>query len=212
MAKRYKKNTKNKKPLLLVIVVIIIIIATCLIIYSIKKSNILSDTFKEVEEHNNLDKTTDVFISNEEKGLNLENENLTDGADVNNLNISLSADVFILKDLNNDVLSKLSEQLENAELLKVQYQLKDLENGNIYLYYKLEEKLMEVKVDIKEKNILTITEYKDDELIDKNQIDENLSENIVNDFEENKELINEGKMLNIIITDTEVIMNTSYII
>ena len=71
---------------------------------------------------------------------------------------------------------------------------------------------MEVKVDIKEKNILTITEYKDDELIDKNQIDENLSENIVNDFEENKELINEGKMLNIIITDTEVIMNTSYII
>lgn len=205
MAKRYKKRAKKVKPLLLIIIVIAFLL--CLAIYLVCNK----DTYIVYDE-NQTDRITEKTETNDQikKGDKIEPEK--EGEGEGDKSIGLSSSLMAPEELNKDVVSNLNEQLGEAELVKLQYQLVDLDNGTIYLYYKVNsKKLMEVKIDVNEKSIVSFEEYKDEELLNKNRIQDNLHEDIAKDFEEGKDLLSEGKVLNIIITDTEVILNTSYV-
>lgn len=191
MAKRYKeRSNKNKKTIIVIIAIIVVIIVVFFLIdnkreKTININNIPIESINETLEYDNNE-------VEEEK----------------NCNIKLSSNLIVPEELNKDVLSSIGQ---NAELIKLQYKLINLENGEIELFYKVEGKIIKIKVNIKEKSIVNITEIKDDELMKKSKIQDNIKEDIENYYEENEELLNDEKVLNIIITDTEIILNITYI-
>lgn len=160
----------------------------------------------EVKNNDNIYNSTINEVNNTEKDyteteINVEEENLK---------TKLSSNILNPVDLNNEVLEKIKE-VENGEIIKIQYKLKSLENGVIELYYRTEKTIYVVEVDIASKTAKNAIEYKEKDLNTRQVITDNLKENINEDFERYKEKINnEGKCLNIIITDTEVVLNTNY--
>ena len=143
------------------------------------------------------------FSSNEE-------ENLLQGVNNELENYNLGSNLLNPEELNNEILSKLVDMNE-AYPVRIQYKLKALDNGNIYLYYKINNtSLIMVNVSIGEKKIESIEEYSDDTLLSKNEISNYLKENVQEDFESKKDkLDSDNKSVNIIITNTEVVINTS---
>lgn len=189
MEKRYKqKSNKNKKTIVVIIAIIIVIIIVFFLINNKGKKTIINNTLTE----------------SINEALEYDNNEVEE----KNNNIKLSSNLIVPEELNKEMLSNIGQ---DAELIKIQYKLINLEDGEIELFYKDEGKIIKIEVNIKEKSIVNMTEIEDDELIKKSKIQDNIKENIENYYEENKELLNDEKVLNIIITDTEVIMNISYI-
>lgn len=196
MAKRYKEKKRKKKKIFFLIIVIVLLIVMFFVVNKKQSSK---------------NEEKDVYKDKVIKNINESLEENSDENKKNNSNIKLSSNLVIPEELNKDVISKVNDQLKEAELVKIQYQLINLDDGEIELFYKAEDKIVKIKVDIKEKSIINIEEIKDDELLKKSKIQDNIKEDIAKDFEENKELLNEEKVLNIIITDTEVIISITYI-
>ena len=124
----------------------------------------------------------------------------------------LESNLLNPEELNNEIISKLSDvSQDEAYVVRIQYKLKALDNGTIYLYYKINNtNLMRVNVNISEKKIDSIDEYSDDTLLAKYKIGNYLKENVQEDFESKKDkLDSESKSVNVIITNTEVVINTS---
>ena len=117
------------------------------------------------------------------------------------------------KDLESEVRNKLEEEIKDAEVVRIHYQLKTLEDGIIRIYYKLDdEKIYSAEVDIASKVITKFEENEDEELAQKSTIEDNLEEDVKQDFETYKDRLNgENSRLNIIISNTEIIINVSYV-
>ena len=185
MARREIKKEKIKYIILFIIVIIVAII--CIGINQ-KWFNISSE------------------INNEEgaliQGISKELEN----------NSSLESNLLKPEDVNNEIISKIGAvSQEKAYVVRIQYKLKSLDNGNIYLYYKINDlDLIKINVNISEKKIENIEKYNDDTLLSKEVISDNLKENVQEDFESKKDkLDSENKSINVIITNTEVVINVS---
>lgn len=186
MAKRYKKQKINKTKM---VIFLIVIISTILIFISIrniwfKNSNIQNDEPKTISD----EKVYEIVEKKE----------------------TLTSDILNPRELDNEICSKFSDILEGGYIIKIHYKLNTLEDGNIDVYYKVNGKIFKILVDIENKMIDNIEENKDDYLISKGQITNNIEENIEEDFNKRKkDLENENFIVNIIITDTEVVINTS---
>lgn len=215
MAKRYKKKKKNKKFLLcLICIVLILVIVYCIYTLFINKNDEqtmqndvvtteqVTNNDNEIKNEDNEQKETDQSKDNDSDSDNNDSED----------NISLDADVLVPKDLDSDIRSKLAEKIEDADVVRVHYKLKTLEEGTAQVYYKLENsKIYLVEVDIASKSITDYKEIEDEDLEKKSSISDNLEEDVKQDFEKYKDRITEESgRLNIIISNTEIIINVSY--
>ena len=159
--------------------------------------------------------TTEQVTNNDNEIKNEDNEQKeTDQSKDNDSedDISLDADVLVPKVLDSDIRSKLAEKIEDADVVRVHYKLKTLEEGTAQVYYKLENsKIYLVEVDIASKSITDYKEIEDEDLVKKSSISDNLEEDVKQDFEKYKDRITEESgRLNIIISNTEIIINVSY--
>ena len=144
--------------------------------------------------------------------INIKNEQ-TELEEASNENVHLNVDILKPIDLEKEVRNKLENKIGDAEILKVHYILKTLEEGTVLLYYKINDtNIYLVEVDIAYKEITDTKEVKDEELLQKLAIEDNLNEDVKQDFETYKErIVEENSRLNIIISNTEIIINISYV-
>lgn len=210
MAKRYKENKKNKFLRNLVCIVIIAVIIYLVYKFFIKKN----------DEHNKSIENLQTNIMQEEQQVNYHKESKNEDSNPtqesndaeDNDNISLIANAIVPRDLENEIRSKLEVEIKNAEVVKIHYQLKSLEEGIVHIYYKSEEKIYSVQVEIASRKITECKTIEDDNLAKKSVIKDNLDEDVKQDFEKYKDKLNgENSRLNIIITNTEIIINVSYV-
>ena len=163
----------------------------------------------------NTQLTSDNILNNTEDNVKYEktdNEDNKSQNDSGNENVSLSSDVLIPKDLDNEVRNNFESKLKDSDIVRIHYKLKSLEEGTVQLYYKLNKtKLYLIQVDISSKKIIEAEEVEDKELLKKSAIVNYLNENIKQDFDEYKNELNaEDSRLNIIISNTEIVINVSY--
>lgn len=126
-------------------------------------------------------------------------------------NNSLQSDLLNPAELTNEILEKVSTDYKNELfVVKIHYQLKSLDYGTVFLYFKNNDSdLYEVKVNVNSKKIESFNEYYDSFLNNKSEIINNLNENIRMDFENKQsKLDSDDKSVNVIITSSEIIINT----
>ena len=131
------------------------------------------------------------------------------------LNVSrykdIASDFLRARDLNNEVIKNVD--IEEMQVVKIQYKLESLEKGKVILLYKIKDnKMLEVTTNMETKKIeeAKVVESPDD--ADREEIGVNLDENIKEDYEDNTKRLDpdEGKnILNIILTNTEIIISPS---
>lgn len=131
------------------------------------------------------------------------------------LNVSrykdITSDFLRAKDLNNEVIQNVD--IEEMQVIKIQYKLESLEKGKVILLYKIKDnKMLEVTTNMETKKIeeAKVVESPDD--ADREEIGVNLDEDIKEDYEDNTKRLDpdEGKnILNIILTNTEIIISPS---
>lgn len=210
MAKRYRKKSNNKKILrYLIFLVIIFIIAYGIYYFFVRKDNnqeVIMDNTQLTSDNILNDIENNVKAEDNDNDDNINNDN------ADNENVSLSSDVLIPKDLDNEVRSNFESKLKDSDIVRIHYKLKSLEEGTVQLYYKLnEEKLYLVQVDISSKKIIEADEVEDEDLLNKSAIINYLNEDIKQDFDGYKNDLNtEDSRLNIIISNTEIVINVSY--
>ena len=196
------KNIKNKsKKGKLKFIIIFIIILVAIIGIGINQKwfdfNISSNEEKEITEE---EKEADRIV-----------KEIRDKA--KQQSIILESNLLNPQELTNEIFSKLNIMSEEEiQVIQIHYKLKNLDSGTIDIYYKINHiDLMKIHVNIDEKNIENIEEYTEDNLLQKEVIGDNLSENVQEDFESKKDkLDSENKSVNVIITNTEIIINTSF--
>ena len=211
MAKRYKEKKKNKFLLYLTSIAIILVIAYLVYNFFIKKNDEQSKNVENTQTNNaQVEQQLNIDSNTENKESNSEQDSLDDES---NDNIPLSGDILVPKDLESEVRSKLEDEIKDADVVRIHYQLKTLEEGIVQIYYKLnDEKIYSAKVDIASKEIAEFAEIEDEELVQKSTIEDNLEEDVKQDFETYKDRLNgENSRLNIIISNTEIIINVSYV-
>lgn len=145
---------------------------------------------------------------------NGENDSTSENDDKNSEdNIPLNVDILIPKDLVNEISSKLEDEIKDADVVRIHYQLKTLEYGTVQIFYKQDDvKIYSVEVDIASKEITEYKKIEDEDLAQKSAIEDNLNEDIKQDFEKYKDrLIEENNRLNIMISYTEIMINVSYV-
>ena len=208
-AQRYKereykevdsRNIKNKrKKTNLKIMIIFIIMLVAIVGIGINQKwfnfNISSNEEKEITEE---EKEADKII-----------KEITDKAEQQT--IILENNLLNPEELTNEISSKLEIMSEGeTQVIQIHYRLKSLNSGTIDIYYKINNTdLIKINVNIDEKKIENIEEYNDDNLLQKEVIGDNLKEEVEEDFESRKESLDiENKSINIIITNTEVVINT----
>lgn len=131
------------------------------------------------------------------------------------LNVSrykdITSDFLRARDLNNEVIQNVD--IEEMQVVKIQYKLESLEKGKVILLYKIpDNKMLELTTNIETKQIeqAKVVESPDD--AEREEIGVNLDENIKEDYEDNTDRLDadEGKnILNIILTNTEIIISPS---
>ncbi len=203
MAKRYKEKEKKKSShkVVILLFIILLIIAIGVTIYFINRNTDDSVEASQSESDDNG--------SGEEEGSKEEasEEKQEDGSNEE----SASGDKISPSELNQKVLEK-NEKVEGGKIIKMHYKLESLDAGNVFLYYRLETgTVYVVDVDISSSKIKSTKKYEENDLENKQEIVDNLSTNINEYFEKYKEkLQSEGRLLNVIITDTEVVINLNY--
>ena len=203
MAKRYKEKAKKKSShkVVILLFIILLIIAIGVTIYFINRNTDYSVEASQSESDDNG--------SGEEEGSKEEasEEKQEDGSNEE----SASGDKISPSELNQKVLEK-NEKVEGGKIIKMHYKLESLDAGNVLLYYRLETgTVYVVDVDISSSKIKSTKKYEENDLENKQEIVDNLSTNINEYFEKYKEkLQSEGRLLNVIITDTEVVINLNY--
>ena len=196
MAKRYKEKDKkkvNKSKIILLCIVLIVII--CIVFFWNGSSN-----------QNSPDDITETMTGNAE----LEDELLETATEkIKKDNTTLSSDLLNPEEICNEIKIISNDKIGDGYIVKINYQLKTLDEGNLFLYYKLEGKnVILIKVDITSKQIQSISKYETDDLNDKTEIKENLKENIRDYYEKYKnELLESDERVNISITDRDIMLN-----
>lgn len=192
MAKRYKNNERKKgkiKYFLFFLAIIIILVA-----YGIHQKWFVRETKQENNQEISGEKVVEEITEKVEK------------------NRKLTSNLLNPKELNDEIMSILADTYpEGSYITKIHYKLKNLESGNIDIYYKANGKeLLKMVVNIDSKEIESTEKYEDEYLLSKGEILNNLTENIEQDFNNRKAEMELGnKVVNIIITNTEVVINTS---
>lgn len=185
MAKRYKEKTKKKtvKKILAFtsISLVILGILSLAFIFGISKIDTM------IKDRNETIKTKNM---------------------IENIDKNIHSDVLIIEELNKEMIEKLGKEYY---IVKSKYKLNSLDKGTIENYYTNGTTVIRILIDIEENKISEINEIQDEELNKKTEIGNNIKENIKQDFEENKSNISEEKVLNIVVTDTEIIINTNYV-
>ena len=107
---------------------------------------------------------------------------------------------------------KLKDKIKDDDIVKIHYKLKSLESGTVQLYYKLDDtNVYCITVDIALKSVIKSEKIKDKELALKEAINNNLDTDVKKYFENYKDrLIDENSVLNISISNTEIVINVIY--
>lgn len=204
MAKRYKEKEHKKKKFKIknILICIILIVIVAVIIIGVRQNWFNFDYIKQrIKEQEEQEISFELF------------QNITQKVEENR---KLTSNLLKPAELNNEIDSIINEGEENKEnnyIVKIQYKLKELNSGTIDVYYKVRENdLIKMTINIETKEIETTEQYEDEFLFSKNKIEENLDENIEEDFNKNKEkIVPETTFLNVIITNTEVVTNIGYV-
>lgn len=199
MAKRYKEK-ENKNSIFKIKNILLFIAIVAIIILAIRQN-----WFYFIEQAiRNMKKETISSQETQEVTINIEK------------NKKLNSNLLKPSELNNEIDGIIKEGIENVNdnyIIKIHYKLEELNKGTIDIYYKAgENELIKMSINITNKEIENIEKYEDEELLKKDKIVENLEENIEEDFNKRKkEIISEKRIVNIIITNTEVVINTEVI-
>lgn len=201
MAKRYKEKEHKKKKFKIknILICIILIVIVAVIIIGVRQNWFNFDYIKQrIKEQEEQEISFELF------------QNITQKVEENR---KLTSNLLKPAELNNEIDSIINEGEENNYIVKIQYKLKELNSGTIDVYYKVRENdLIKMTINIETKEIETTEQYEDEFLFSKNKIEENLDENIEEDFNKNKEkIVPETTFLNVIITNTEVVTNIGYV-
>lgn len=143
------------------------------------------------------------------------NENLQ--TESNEIDISkypkLNMDILEISSLKNELNQTLNNLIKDMKLIQVNYQLKQLDEGKVILeYIPFQEKrdIIKVKINVNSKVIEKIEKIKSD-TIDYNvlEIENNLNENIKEDFKLKKEEldIQSNSYINILVKENEININ-----
>lgn len=199
MAKRYKEKSRKKlryKSTVLLLIILLVIAISIAIYFNNKDEDGRNNDIIASQEENRIDNSIKKEKSSKDKQQDKE---------------ELNGDMLNPSKLNQTVLEN-NEKVKDGEIIKIHYKMQSLEEGNVLLYYKVKnDAIYVVNIDISSKEIKSTKKYEEDDLSNKQVIVDNLSANINCYFERYKDKLNgEGKQLNIIITDTEVILNTNY--
>lgn len=120
---------------------------------------------------------------------------------------NMRSNLLIPKEINEELLKKIGQEYY---IVKLQYKLQSLEKGKIEAYYSNAKNIVKVIINIENEKIEEIEYVTDEYLVKKNKIEDNLEENIKEDFNNNKSKIGKENELNIIITDTEIVININF--
>lgn len=125
----------------------------------------------------------------------------------------LNSDLLEINNLKNELNQNVNNLIKDMKLTQINYQLKKLDEGKTILEYTpLQEKedIIRVKIDINSKTIEKIERIKSD-TIDYNvlEIQDNLNENIKEDFELKKEELDvqSNSYINILVKENEININ-----
>ena len=128
-------------------------------------------------------------------------------------NKKIKSNLLNPEELNKEIDEIINEngQSNSSYITQIHYKLKDLNNGKIDVYYKANgNELVKMVINIKSKEIESTEKYEDEYLLSKPKIRNNLQENIEEDFNKKKKESNaQDKIVNIIITNTEIVINTN---
>lgn len=202
MAKRYKEKEKKKLNIKNVLIFLVIILIIVFIIIGIKQKWFDFDYVKNMLEQSKQEEISFELF-----------QNITKKVEGNK---KLSSNILNPAELNNEITAIINEGEETKNsnyIVKIQYKLKTLSSGTIDIFYKVSENdLIKMTVNLETKEIERTEQYKDEFLLSKSKIEENLEENIEKDFESRKkEIIENATFLNVIITNTEVVTNIGYL-
>ncbi len=196
MAKRYKKNKKNKvnktKILLFFLILVIII---CIVFFwdnNTNESNLANTNTSE----SSINKIENGVLQNIIEEIKKEDN-------------KLSSDLLEPEEVCKEVKTITNDKIGNGYIVKINYQLKNLEEGKVFLYYKLEDNnVVLIEVDIASKQIQSIENYDGNDLAEKLEIKENLKTDVKEYYEENQSgLLDDEYRVNILITNTDIISN-----
>ncbi len=196
MAKRYKKNKKNKvnktKILLFFLILVIII---CIVFFwdnNTNESNLANTNTSE----SSINKIENGVLQNIIEEIKKEDN-------------KLSSDLLEPEEVCKEVKTVTNDKIGNGYIVKINYQLKNLEEGKVFLYYKLEDNnVVLIEVDIASKQIQSIENYDGNDLAEKLEIKENLKTDVKEYYEENQSgLLDDEYRVNILITNTDIISN-----
>lgn len=128
----------------------------------------------------------------------------------------LNSDVLEINNLKDELNRNVNDLIKDMKLTQINYQLKKLDEGKIILEYTpLQEKedIIRVKIDINSKTIEKIERVKSN-AVDYNalEIQDNLNENIKEDFELKKEDLDSqnDSYINILVKENEININLAF--
>lgn len=197
MAKRYKKRKKrhylrNILPIFILLVITIVVMKKEKI-FKIREETIEYEGIKTIP----LEETEEV---------------------IQEINVSkyrnLDSNVLNIINLKEEIEEILQEIIREKTLIKINYKLKKLEEGSIFLEYLIEEDEKEImffkiKIDVKTGKIEEIQKVKRKSKEREEEILNNLSEDIEEDYKLKQEELNKknDSYVNIIITEKEIVIN-----
>lgn len=127
---------------------------------------------------------------------------------------NLDSNVLNIINLKEEIEEILQEIIRERTLIKINYKLKKLEEGSIFLEYLIEEDEKEImffkiKIDVKTGKIEEIQKVKRKSKEREEEILNNLSEDIEEDYKLKQEELNKknDSYVNIIITEKEIVIN-----
>ena len=196
MAKRYKKNKKikiNKIKIFLFFLILVIII--CIVFFwdnNTNESNLANTNTSE----SSINKIENGVLQNIIEEIKKEDN-------------KLSSDLLEPEEVCKEVKTVTNDKIGNGYIVKINYQLKNLEEGKVFLYYKLEDNnVVLIEVDIASKQIQSIENYDGNDLAEKLEIKENLKTDVKEYYEEYQSgLLDDEYRVNILITNTDIISN-----
>ena len=194
MIKKYKENKKNKvNKTKIILFFLITIIFICIVFFW---NNNTTETNLANTSESSIDKIeNDVFQNIIEEIKQEDNE--------------LSSDLLEPDEACKEVKTLSNDKIGNGYIVKINYQLKNLDDGKLFLYYKLEDKnVVLIEVDVASKQIQSIENYDGSDLAEKLEIKENLKTDVKEYYKENESgLLADEYRVNIIITNTDIISN-----
>lgn len=199
MAKRYIEKKKGKVKYIVFLIIIIVVF-----VYIAMEQK----WFGIINENKNIsEKTKQEEYKEEETDKIIEQIH----EKVENKNEPINANLLNPEELNNTLIQTLNNKEQESYIIKIHYKLKKIDIGYVDVYYNVNNNIiLKLTINVNNKIVESMEEYDDENLLRKNKIESNLAENIEEDFNRRfKNIENENTIVNIIITNTEVVINSS---